>query len=47
LHSAFGGFFAPNLTEGGRTVVVGQINRRMVQFEAMLPELCGILGDTA
>jgi len=37
LHSAFGGLFAPNLTEDGRTAVVSQINRRMVQFEAMLP----------
>lgn len=37
LHSAFGGLFAPNQTEADKTAVVGQINRRMAQFEAMLP----------
>ena len=37
LHSAFGGLFAPNLSDEGKAAVVGQINRRMGQFEAMLP----------
>lgn len=37
LHSAFGGLFAPNLTDEAKMGVVDQINRRMAQFEAMLP----------
>lgn len=36
LHVAFGGLFAP-LDEAGRQAVEAQINRRMAQFEAMLP----------
>ena len=36
LHTAFGGLFAPNLTEEAKTTVVASINRRMGQLEAML-----------
>jgi len=36
LHSAFGGLFAPNLTEEAKAGVLANIARRMGQFEAML-----------
>lgn len=38
LHSAFGGLFAPNLTEEAKAGVIANINRRMGQFEAMLSD---------
>lgn len=38
LHSAFGGLFAPNLTEEAKAGVIASINRRMGQFEAMLSD---------
>lgn len=38
LHVAFGGLFAPNLSDEAKASVVGSINRRMSQFEAMLGE---------
>lgn len=37
LHTAFGGLFAPDMTDERRAVVLGQIQRRMGQLEAMLP----------
>ncbi len=36
LHSAFGGLFAPNLTEEAKAAVLAGVNRRMGQLEAML-----------
>jgi len=36
LHTAFGGLFAPNLTEEAKVGVLANINRRMGQLEAML-----------
>jgi glutathione S-transferase len=38
LHKAYGGLFAPNLSDEARAAVVKEINRRMAQFEAMLPD---------
>jgi glutathione S-transferase len=38
LHKAFGGLFKPNLTDADRAGVVAEIERRMGQLEAMLPE---------
>jgi len=37
LHKAFGGLFKPNMDDAQRAAVVGEIKRRMGQFEAMLP----------
>ncbi|MBK3745474.1 glutathione S-transferase [Paraburkholderia aspalathi] len=36
LHVAFGGLFAPNLSDAAKTNAIAAINRRMGQFEAML-----------
>ncbi len=38
LHAAFSGLFAPNLSEEAKAGVLANINRRMGQLEAMLPE---------
>ena len=38
LHSAFGGLFAPNLTDEAEKSVHAQIHRRMTQFEDMLSD---------
>ncbi|NLS00793.1 glutathione S-transferase [Rhizobium sp. P38BS-XIX] len=38
LHVAFSGLFAPSLTEEAKAGVIANINRRMKQLEAMLPE---------
>lgn len=38
LHAAFSGLFSPNLTEEAKAGVIANINRRMGQFEAMLPD---------
>lgn len=37
LHKAFGGLFKPNLSDDDRAAVFAEINRRLGQFEAMLP----------
>jgi glutathione S-transferase len=38
VHKAFGGLFKPNLSDDDKAAVIGEINRRVGQFEAMLPE---------
>ena len=38
LHGAYGGLFAPNLSEEAKAGVIANINRRMGQFEAMLSD---------
>lgn len=38
LHVAFGGLFAPNLSDEAKVSVVASINRRMGQFEAILAD---------
>jgi glutathione S-transferase len=38
VHKAFGGLFKPNLTEDDKAGVIAEINRRVGQLEAMLPE---------
>lgn len=38
VHKAFGGLFKPNLTEDERQGVAADIQRRLTQLEAMLPE---------
>ena len=38
LHKAFGGLYKPNMTADERAGVVAEINRRLGQLEAMLPE---------
>ncbi|RYE07687.1 MAG: glutathione S-transferase [Hyphomicrobiales bacterium] len=38
VHKAFGGLFKPNMSDADKATVVGEINRRVGQLEAMLPE---------
>lgn len=38
MHKAFGGLYKPNLTDEEKAGVIAEINRRVGQFEAMLPE---------
>lgn len=38
VHKAFGGLFKPNLSDDDKAAVIGEINRRVGQFEAMLSE---------
>lgn len=38
LHGAYGGLFAPNLSDEAKAGVIANINRRMGQFEAMLSD---------
>ncbi|KPJ47127.1 glutathione S-transferase [Brucella melitensis] len=38
LHGAFGGLFAPNLSEEARPGIIANINRRLGQLEAMLAD---------
>jgi glutathione S-transferase len=38
VHKAFGGLFKPNLTDEEKAGVIAEINRRVGQLEAMLPE---------
>jgi Glutathione S-transferase len=45
VHKAFGGLFKPNLSEEEKGAVIGEINRRVGQLEAMLPAEGYILGE--
>lgn len=38
VHKAFGGLFKPNLTDEEKGGVIAEINRRVGQLEAMLPQ---------
>src|SRR5690606_6405157 len=38
MHKAFGGLFKPNLSDEEKGAVIAEINRRVGQFEAMLPD---------
>lgn len=45
VHKAFGGLFKPNLSDEEKGAVIGEINRRVGQLEAMLPAEGYILGE--
>lgn len=45
LHGAFGGLFAPGVTEEAKAEIIRKITRRMTELEAMLPADGYLLGE--